>query len=184
MARLLLEFRGERRELTIQGTTTIGRSKTSTIPVDDLMLSRSHTLIYSEQNQFFVRDMNSRNGTFVNGIKLHEPRALKTGDRIRVGPAYFTFFLRERGTEAPAPAPSPTKKPASTVQRAPTRRPAAPPLPSPARARPRSTEEISRYRGPSVVVRFFVFVLLLGVVACGTYIFKVAFLWLFSRSAS
>jgi pSer/pThr/pTyr-binding forkhead associated (FHA) protein len=180
VARLLLEFRGERREIPVQGTVTIGRSKTSSIPINDLMLSRSHTLIYSEGDQFFVRDMNSRNGTFVNGILLHGPQALKSGDRIRVGPAYLTFFLRDRGDDRPATAP--VRKPVSGVQAAPVKKPAS--TVQPARARPRTPEEVARSRGPSATLRFLIFFFLLGVVVCGTYVFKIAFLWLFNRFAS
>ncbi len=70
--------------------TTIGRSSTNTIQLRDPKLSRRHCEIRPTPDGFFIRDLGSRNGTFVNGARVREAR-LRDGDRIQVGLARFRF---------------------------------------------------------------------------------------------
>ncbi|MCI0606314.1 FHA domain-containing protein, partial [bacterium] len=57
-------------------------------------LSRKHCSFEKQQDSYIVRDLQSRNGVFVNGIPVHE-RALNHGDRIEIGTSTFLFLLNE-----------------------------------------------------------------------------------------
>jgi len=73
----------------------IGRNpQQSTISIADRRLSRSHAAIeYVAQKGFYITDLGSRNGTFVNGEPVRQPALLKDGDRVRLGSVSFLFFL-------------------------------------------------------------------------------------------
>ncbi|MEM9806763.1 MAG: FHA domain-containing protein [Cyanobacteria bacterium P01_D01_bin.56] len=74
---------------------TIGRDpRQSDITVSDKRLSRCHAALqYSaEQESFILSDLESTNGTYVNGEKLKRVYALRDGDRIRIGSSLFHFF--------------------------------------------------------------------------------------------
>jgi pSer/pThr/pTyr-binding forkhead associated (FHA) protein len=69
---------------------TIGRTADNEIPVELPEVSRRHARLIFENNGFTIKDLNSNNGTYVNGERVPEAR-LKQGDRIQVGPAVFLF---------------------------------------------------------------------------------------------
>ena len=89
----------------------IGRSSDATLQVRDAKLSRHHCDLRITPEGCFVRDLGSKNGTFVNGARIVEAR-LRDGDRIQIGLTRFLFRdepVRELAPvpEAqPAPAPS------------------------------------------------------------------------------
>lgn len=70
--------------------TYIGRDMSNAVALNDLSVSRQHCVIKMEGKVFTIFDLNSHNGTFVNGIPINE-RALKTGDKIEVGKSLFVF---------------------------------------------------------------------------------------------
>ena len=65
---------------------TIGRSRTADLRVDSERVSRIHATFELRGGQLFVEDAGSRNGTSVNGIVISEPRLLRAGDEVVVGP--------------------------------------------------------------------------------------------------
>ena len=71
--------------------STIGRSPDSDIIVDDPFVSWQHAVIEFRGGRFWIRDLGSRNGTFVNGKRLGPPRPLKPADRVKVGDTVFQF---------------------------------------------------------------------------------------------
>lgn len=73
---------------------TIGRDpRQSDIAIPDKRLSRCHAALqYSPAQGFVLSDLESTNGTYVNGNKLQRVYALRDGDRIRVGSSLFYFF--------------------------------------------------------------------------------------------
>lgn len=77
------------------GLWTIGRDpRQSDIAVPDKRLSRCHAAVqYSQEQGFVISDLESTNGTYVNGEKLKRVYALRDGDRIRIGSSLFHFFL-------------------------------------------------------------------------------------------
>jgi predicted component of type VI protein secretion system len=117
-------------------TSTIGRMKGNTIVIDDSSVSLSHAKITRKNGEFFLKDLNSTNGTEVNGQPINEAR-LRDCDRVRFANISAQFLLVETAAAnvplpvAPAPllsaissqtaSPLPANGPAS--------RPAAAPAP-------------------------------------------------------
>jgi pSer/pThr/pTyr-binding forkhead associated (FHA) protein len=101
VARLQLESGGERRELKVTGTLTVGRSQTAGVYLDDKTLSREHTQFYVQSGRLFVKDLESKNGTYLNGSLVKGDQPLKHGDKVKVGTATFTVVL-EAGDAMPA----------------------------------------------------------------------------------
>jgi pSer/pThr/pTyr-binding forkhead associated (FHA) protein len=78
-------------------STIIGRSKFSNIQLSDIVVSSKHAEIIHEQNAkgediFFIQDLQSTNGCFVNKRKI-TCKQLRNKDRIRIGNNQFTFIL-------------------------------------------------------------------------------------------
>lgn len=71
----------------------IGRDRKSDIAVDDTTVSTVHARIARTKQGFMIEDVQSRNGTFVNGEKVDTPRLLVDGDNLRFGKIVFTFNL-------------------------------------------------------------------------------------------
>lgn len=65
-------------------TMTIGRMKGNTIALDDSSVSLSHAKITRINGEFFLKDLNSTNGTMLNGQSINEAR-LRDGDQIKIG---------------------------------------------------------------------------------------------------
>ena len=97
--RRLLVTEGTRvREVLLVGTVTVGRSPSCEISSADPRLSRAHATFEVEGNDVVVRDLESRNGTRVNGENA-EAHRLTLGDVVEVGP--FSIRLVEVGIQAP-----------------------------------------------------------------------------------
>ena len=60
------------------GEFSVGRNPSNRLAVSDPSLSRQHCVIAKQGDQFQIRDLDSRNGTFVNGVPVHE-RMLTAG---------------------------------------------------------------------------------------------------------
>jgi Nif-specific regulatory protein len=78
---------------------TLGRDRASTLHLRDLAVSRQHCVIEPAGDGFRLRDLDSRHGTFVNGLPVHE-RELAPGDRIALGDS---LFLLQRGDAESGP---------------------------------------------------------------------------------
>lgn len=79
----------EQRE--ISSFISIGRDRENIIVLDDGFISRRHCRIQKKEDAgFILQDMNSRNGTFLNGTRVIKA-ILKNNDRIQVGTKEFTF---------------------------------------------------------------------------------------------
>ena len=72
----------------------IGRHSTNDIPLPDRTVSKRHAVIGRVRGQAVVKDLGSRNGTFVNGQKV-EKAILACGDRIKVGSVMLRFFQED-----------------------------------------------------------------------------------------
>jgi len=70
---------------------SIGRSREADIPLLDDKVSRVHCGIRLSEGEFYLKDLNSRNGTFVNGQRVEDTVKLKPGDRIQVGSTQFVL---------------------------------------------------------------------------------------------
>jgi pSer/pThr/pTyr-binding forkhead associated (FHA) protein len=72
----------------------IGRSNVNHIEVKDSLVSRVHALITVEDGQYFLDDLGSTNGTFLNGTAITRRQPLNDRDTIRLGESIFTFVQR------------------------------------------------------------------------------------------
>lgn len=70
---------------------SIGRSADNDIAILDPYSSGHHSFIYPRDNHYFVRDNNSKNGTFLNGKKIQTEISLNKGDEILVGSTRIVF---------------------------------------------------------------------------------------------
>ncbi len=102
MAGKMISFRRE--------TFLIGRSEECSLRCNNDMVSRKHCLITLTESGVLVRDLESRNGTYVNDNRITAEQELVVGDQLRVGPLQFELILMEDDSsvlqpKAPAPAP-------------------------------------------------------------------------------
>jgi len=63
----------------------IGRAETCGIRLDDTYVSQVHAKLYGRNGTWFVEDLGSTNGTYVNDGRVQSPVEVHAGDRIRVG---------------------------------------------------------------------------------------------------
>lgn len=100
MAKLRIESRDnptEEMEL-ISNEITIGRGVGNTVHFRDPWLSRAHARIVQRENQHVIEDLNSRNGTFVNGAAIAECMPLSSGDVIALGDIRITYLEQAGST--------------------------------------------------------------------------------------
>jgi pSer/pThr/pTyr-binding forkhead associated (FHA) protein/TolA-binding protein len=81
-----------------QKELTLGRASTNSIMLEDNSVSRSHAVLQSTGHGFTVRDIGSRNGTFLNNKKIQGDMPVKHMDAIKVG-IYTLRFLEEPSDE-------------------------------------------------------------------------------------
>jgi phosphoserine phosphatase RsbU/P len=81
------------------GTVSIGRASDCTIPIKDRYLSRRHAEIIAQEGGWFVKDLGSANGTYLNGARVERDSPLRTGDRIRLGDTEIVFMSTEHNTD-------------------------------------------------------------------------------------
>jgi len=70
----------------------LGRHPNCDIVLEIGAVSRQHARIVRTESGFFLEDLNSRNGTFLNEQRVHGRQPLKDGDRIRICDLVFSFF--------------------------------------------------------------------------------------------
>ena len=73
------------RSLPLAGEISVGRDSGSTFAYDDGYLSQKHALLRAVNAGIEVIDLDSTNGTFVNGARIHPTATARVGDRIRMG---------------------------------------------------------------------------------------------------
>jgi transcriptional regulator with GAF, ATPase, and Fis domain len=73
---------------------TIGRDPSNDLSLNDVSVSRKHCLITREGELFRIEDLESHNGTFINGTPVKE-YSLNHEDQIRIGNSIFLFLLRD-----------------------------------------------------------------------------------------
>jgi len=100
---------------------TLGREE-SDINIPDAQASRRHAQLTQQGGGWAISDVNSTNGTFVNGVRVTAARPLQSGDRIRIGTSVLVFVDGDLptatrligGTQLPPMPPSPVEAPAFT----------------------------------------------------------------------
>ena len=86
---------------------TFGRDPNqASLPIRDRRLSRCHAAIrYDSACGFMLHDLNSTNGTYVNGVRIRQSHLLKDGDLIRLGSMNFGFFTGSEFRRVGSPSP-------------------------------------------------------------------------------
>ena len=72
-------------------SVTIGRAPTNAIVVKDERCSRNHAEVFQSQGQWTLRDLDSRNGTLVDGQRIQHDYSLQAGDIVRIGNSHLAF---------------------------------------------------------------------------------------------
>lgn len=78
-------------KVSLGQSCTIGRSSECELQLLDPLLSRHHTRMTLRDNEYWVEDLNSKNGTFLNGDRIDVPLKLRKGDEVVIGNTSFIF---------------------------------------------------------------------------------------------
>lgn len=82
----------EGQEHVLQGNCSLGRAALNTIVLESPKVSRLHAIIHSEDpDAFWLFDLGSSNGTFLNKRRIHERIRLRDRDQITIGGNTFVF---------------------------------------------------------------------------------------------
>lgn len=71
---------------------TLGRDNICDISITDTRMSRQHSMLFYYEPDFFLKDLGSTNGTFVNDKRIKQT-AIKNGDHIKVGNTVLEFIV-------------------------------------------------------------------------------------------
>jgi len=115
----IIMVEGRRKVELVEAPVTIGRSKVCQCRVNDKALSREHMEFRKKPDGWWIKDLGSRNKTFVNGLKVTGEMQLKAGDRVMAGRTVILFD--------PTPAQSAAAQPAGAAAPKPAGSPALPP---------------------------------------------------------
>jgi hypothetical protein len=102
-ALLLTELSASPREYRLLAVNGIGRSPENQIQVVKPGISRMHAVVNLVNGAFSIKDLDSQNGTFVNGDRVNE-RLLIDGDLVDVGTVQFVFRLPWPASGQPTPS--------------------------------------------------------------------------------
>ncbi len=77
----------ENGKIPMVSTITIGRETDNDVVIDNKLASRHHALIQKIKNDYFLKDLDSTNGSFLNGEKIPKDKYVKLGanDTITIG---------------------------------------------------------------------------------------------------
>lgn len=82
-------------EFSLEDFNLLGRSPDASIRLNDGGVSRQHATIRRDGTLYWLSDLGSANGSFVNDVAVTTARALRHGDRIQIGTCVFTFEMSE-----------------------------------------------------------------------------------------
>jgi signal transduction histidine kinase len=75
---------------TLNEPATLGR-ESDQIPLTDRTVSRHHAQIHPDNGSWVLTDLNSANGTYVNGVRVRSPLRLKHGDQVKIGSTLIVY---------------------------------------------------------------------------------------------
>jgi pSer/pThr/pTyr-binding forkhead associated (FHA) protein len=103
------------RMVAVAGTVTIGRGRDADLVLADELVSRRHAQVALDGPGAVVEDLGSRNGTYVNGERIHGPVRLEPGDQLQLGVSLVELRSASQIAERPSavhPVPPPLAVPA------------------------------------------------------------------------
>lgn len=86
----------------LEERVTVGRALDNMVRLEDGTVSHHHAMLIHEAGEVKLRDLNSTNGTRVNGMRIVETR-LHNGDQVRLGSVEMRFESEARKTSQPLP---------------------------------------------------------------------------------
>jgi uncharacterized RDD family membrane protein YckC len=122
---------GDRQQDVPAGDSVIGRSRRSDLVISDRSMSRSHALVSVIAGRITLQDLNSANGTFINGVRLKGESPLLDGDVVTLGETEVTVRISLAGGDETRPP----QRPASPAT--------APPPPEPSLRGPSRSEALA-----------------------------------------
>lgn len=88
--------------LPAEGVTTVGRQQGCQIRISSSQVSRKHCELYEKQGHLVVKDLNSSNGTLVNGVKIEGQKIVEPGQTLTIGSVVFR--IEQAGAPGATPA--------------------------------------------------------------------------------
>jgi tetratricopeptide (TPR) repeat protein/pSer/pThr/pTyr-binding forkhead associated (FHA) protein len=156
--RVVVKVRGRViQEIVVRTVLTVGRAEDNDLALTDPKVSRYHARVRREGAAFVITDLDSANGTLVNGVRLTEHHTLRHGERITIGDTELLYQEPGRSVEETIVAPM-----AVPVTPAATPRQVVPPPPS---------EAPSRDRGFTIGLAVGAAILFLALAALTVYLF-------------
>lgn len=77
----------------LRPVTAIGRAAENHLVLSDPFASSNHAIVVWREGQWWIEDLGSHNGTYVNDERVLDPHPLMTGDQIRVGETVLRFNI-------------------------------------------------------------------------------------------
>lgn len=100
---LLLDYNGVQRTVPFGTRLTMGRARTCDMVVDHPAISRTHAIFEHLNNSYVVTDMGSKNGIYVDDIRIAGRHKLRDGDKLIVGPSTVSFYSGDTPPERLSP---------------------------------------------------------------------------------
>jgi len=91
MARLIILSSKGQRTVELRSSTRIGRVPGNTVEAPDMYMSKYHCVIERRDDDFWLRDLGSVNGTHINDERVDEDRLLRHNDQIQMGSTWAWF---------------------------------------------------------------------------------------------
>jgi pSer/pThr/pTyr-binding forkhead associated (FHA) protein len=89
---LVVTDEGGRRTVPLKESLTVGRAATCDVAIRDTYVSNVHARIYQRDGSWWLEDLGSTNGTYMNRTRVQQPTAIGPGDEVKLGKA--TLELR------------------------------------------------------------------------------------------
>lgn len=160
--KLHIETPYETKTVDLDGEISIGRTDQADLVLDDTGLSRLNTTFFVDDGEIYVSDENSLNGTFLNGVRVARPQAVRDGDEIKIGSNTRIRVKMGDGLSEPRMIATGFPEPeAKTIPQ--------PPIRDPQSGVPKSTAQIPQSQGPPIVLiaagAMIAAIVLMGIVA-------------------
>src|ERR1700730_2775383 len=95
----------------IRDEISIGRKEGNTIRLTERNVSRHHARLYRQNGSVYVEDLNSHNGTKINGERLQKRTAIGEADSIQIGDYRLSVKRDRSDNKGPPPADEPLTRP-------------------------------------------------------------------------
>ncbi len=92
----------------------MGRGESCNLRLNHELISRKHCAFVIHSDRITLRDLGSRNGTMLNGVRLSSETEIKTGDKIEFGPLVFAVQIVDQDGKLIETAPAATSGQAKT----------------------------------------------------------------------